>query len=176
MPVAADPQYPIGRFQPPDVISPAQRNSAILSLAEMPELLRESVRKLTQEQMNTPYRDGGWTVRQVVHHVADSHSTALFRVKKALTEDWPTVPGYSEKDFAMLPDVAAPAEWSLELIESVHARWVMLLQALEEPQWKRGFIHAERGRQSLDFVTLHYSWHSRHHVAHINHLRVQQGW
>lgn len=176
MPISSDPRYPIGQFVPPHEISPVELRSAILSLAEMPELLREAVRKLNTEQMNTPYRDGGWTVRQVVHHLADSHSTALFRLKKALTEDWPTVPGYSEKDFAMLPDVAAPAEWSLELIESVHARWVMLLQTLSEEQWKRGFIHAERGRQVLDFVTLHYAWHSRHHVAHINHLRAKQGW
>lgn len=176
MPVNFDPRYPIGKFAPPELISSAERRSAILSLAEMPELLREAVRKLTQEQLNTPYREGGWTVRQVIHHIADSHSTALFRVKKALTEDWPTVPGYSEAAFAALPDVSAPIEWSLELIESVHARWVMLLQALHDAQWARGFIHQERGRMALDFVTLNYAWHSRHHLAHITHLRSQQGW
>jgi len=171
-----DPRYPIGKFTPPELISTEDRRYAIVILAEMPELLREALRDLDAEQMSSPYREGGWTVRQLVHHIADSHMTAFLRVRKALTEDWPVVAGYDEKAFAMLGDIAAPAEWSLEIIESVHARWVMLLQSLTEEQWHRGFKHQERGPMALDYATLLYAWHSQHHVAHITALRKRQGW
>ena len=176
MSASQDPCYPIGKFVPPETITPEDRHNAILTLAEMPELLREAVRNFNAEQIDTPYRDGGWTVRQVVHHIADSHMTAFHRLRKALTEDWPEVPGYDERAFAELPDLAAPLEWSLELIESLHARWVMLLQALREDQWHRGFRHSERGPTALDLATLNYAWHSRHHVAHITRLRSRKGW
>lgn len=176
MPDAHDPRYPIGKFVAPEVITPEDRLDAMASLAEMPELLRDAIRPLSQAQINTPYRDGGWTVRQVVHHLADSHMTAFFRLRKALTEDWPTVEGYNEASFATLHDIAAPVEWSLELVEGVHARWVMLLQSMTEEQWHRGFNHSERGRMALDVATLLYAWHSRHHVAHITHLRSVKGW
>lgn len=176
MTVPHDPRYPIGDFSPPETITSAERQEAVLAIAEMPEQLREAVRGLNEEALNTPYREGGWTVRQVVHHLADSHMTAFFRLRKALTEDWPEVPGYDEKAFAALPDTTAPIEWSLELIESVHARWVMLLQALSEEQWHRGFRHMERGPMAVELATLLYGWHSRHHVAHIQHLRAQQSW
>jgi len=171
-----DPRYPIGKFTAPEVITEEDRRYAIVTLSEMPELLRDAIRPLSQPQINTPYREGGWTVRQVVHHVADSHMTAFFRLRKALTEDWPTVEGYNEQAFATLHDVSAPVEWSLELVESVHARWVMLLQSLTDEQWKRGFNHAERGKMAIDYATMLYAWHSLHHVAHITHLRVAQGW
>ena len=175
-PTAHDPHYPIGRFAAPDTITPEDRNYAILTLAEMPEQVREAVRGLDDDQLNTAYREGGWTVRQLVHHIADSHMTAFHRLRRGLTEDWPEVHGYNEKLFATLPDVSAPVEWSLEIIESVHARWVMVLQTLKEEQWARGFRHTERGRTRLDAATLLYAWHSRHHVAHITHLRAQEGW
>lgn len=171
-----DPRYPIGPFWRPEPILPDDRLHATLVLAETPEQLREAVRGLDDEQLNTPYREGGWTVRQVVHHLADSHSIAFARVRRALTEDWPEVHGYDEKAFAALPDTTAPVEWSLEIVESIHARWVMVLQGLTEEQWQRGFRHTERGRMALDLVILNYAWHSRHHVAHILHLRTQQGW
>ena len=171
-----DPRYPIGDFQAPEAITSEDRLDAMASLAEMPELLRESIRHLKPAQINTPYREGGWTVRQVVHHLADSHMTAFHRIRRALTEDWPEVHGYDEAAFATLHDVAAPVEWSLELVEGVHARWVMLLQSLTEEQWPRGFDHAERGRMNLEVATLLYAWHSRHHVAHIAHLRKARGW
>lgn len=171
-----DPRYPIGRFAVPDPITPEDLRFAVLAIAELPEQIREAVRALDDEQLNTPYREGGWTVRQVVHHVADSHMIAFARLRRALTEEWPQVHGYDEKAFAMLPDTAAPVEWSLEIIESVHARWVMLLQSFAGEQWARGFLHTERGPMRLDVATLLYAWHSRHHVAHINHLRSQQGW
>ena len=171
-----DPRFPKGNFEAPAVITPEDRRYAIGCLAEMPECLREAIRPLTAAQINTPYREGGWTVRQVVHHLADSHATAFFRVRKALTEDWPLVEGYDEGAFAQLHDMKAPVEWSLELVESVHARWVMLLQSLTEEQWKRGYTHAERGRMNLELTTLLYGWHSRHHVAHITQLRAGRGW
>lgn len=175
-PLEHDPRYPIGRFQPPATVTPEDRRYAILTLAELPEQMREAVRPLDPDQQNTPYRAEGWTVRQVVHHVADSHMTAFQRLRRALTEDWPEVHGYDEKAFALLPDIQAPVEWSLEIIEGVHARWVMVLQRLTEEQWARGFRHTERGATRLDLATMLYAWHSHHHVAHITHLRAQQGW
>jgi len=171
-----DPRYPIGKCAIPEVITPEDRRFAIMTLAEAPEQLREAIRKLSQDQINTPYREGGWTIRQVVHHVADSHMIAFYRLRKALTEDWPTVEGYNEGAFATLHDFSAPVEWSLEAVEAVHARWVMLLQSLSEEQWERGFTHAERGRMNIEHATLLYAWHSRHHIAHITHLRSRKGW
>lgn len=171
-----DPRYPIGKCAIPEVIAVEDRRYAIMTLAEAPEQLREAIRKLSQDQINTPYREGGWTIRQVVHHVADSHMIAFFRLRKALTEDWPNVEGYNESAFASLHDFSAPVEWSLEAVEAVHARWVMLLQSLTEEQWERGFTHAERGRMNIEHATLLYAWHSRHHIAHITHLRSRKGW
>ena len=171
-----DPRYPIGKFSPPELISSEDRRHAIAAIAAMPEMLREAVGGLSDAQLDTPYREGGWTVRQLVHHIADSHMTAFLRLRKALTEDWPVVAGYDEKAFTTLADTAAPAEWSLEIIESVHARWVMLLQSLTDEQWKRGFKHEERGPMALDYATMLYAWHSQHHVAHITALRSRQGW
>jgi len=176
MPVSMDLRYPVGTCKTPGTITPEDRRYALLTIAEMPECLREALRNLDQEQMNTPYREGGWTVRQVVHHLADSHMTAFHRIRRALTEEMPTVQGYDEAAFAVLPDVVAPAEWSLELIEAVHARWVMMMQALSEEQWKRGYNHVERGVTTIEEATLLYAWHSLHHVAHITRLRARQGW
>lgn len=173
---ATDPRYPIGRFERPETISSEDRANAIATLAELPEQLRNAVEGLGSAQLNTPYRDGGWTVRQLVHHIADSHMNAFIRVRLALTEDWPTIKPYDEKAWATLHDSAAPIEWSLELVESLHARWVMLLQSLSEEQWMRGYRHPENGEITLDAVTLLYAWHSRHHVAHITHLRASEGW
>ena len=171
-----DPRYPIGKFTPPATISSADRNSAIQTIAEMPKRLREAVHGLGDERLNTPYRDGGWTVRQVVHHLADSHMTAFHRLRRALTEDWPVVHGYNEKAFAVLPDGIAPVEWSLDVIDGLHARWAMLLETLIEEQWQRGLKHTERGPSTLEATTMLYAWHSRHHVAHITDLRVRKGW
>ncbi len=171
-----DLRYPIGPFRAPEEISPDDLQMAITTLAELPSELRNAVRGLDATQTDTPYREGGWTVRQVVHHLADSHMNAMVRVKLALTEEWPTIKPYDEAAWARLHDAAGPMEWSLELIESLHARWVMLLQSLQPPQWKRGYVHPESGRQSLARATLLYAWHSRHHVAHIQHLRQREEW
>jgi uncharacterized damage-inducible protein DinB len=171
-----DPRYPVGRFAPPSTITPDDRTDAIATLAELPEQLRNAVDGLSFAQLSTPYREGGWTLRQVVHHVADSHMNAVIRVKLALTEDWPTIKPYDEVAWAKLHDVAAPIEWSLELIESLHARWVMLLQSLNDEQWKRGCHHPENGPMTVEQLTLLYAWHSRHHVSHITHLRARENW
>ena len=115
-------------------------------------------------------------MRQLVHHIADSHMNAFIRVRLALTEDWPVIKPYDEKAWALLHDSVAPVEWSLELVEALHARWVMLLQSFKDEQWARGYRHPESGEVPLDVATLMYAWHSRHHVAHITHLRAQEGW
>jgi DinB superfamily len=171
-----DLRYPIGRFTKPAVISKDDVVSSIGTLAEFPGQLRNAVDGLDQTQWNTLYREDGWTVRQVVHHVADSHMNASIRVRLALTEDWPTIKLYDEAAWANLHDSSAPAEWSLELIESLHARWVMLLQSLDDQQWQRGFTHPENGRMTIEYATLLYAWHSRHHLSHITHLRDREGW
>lgn len=171
-----DPRYPVGKFEAPEAITSEDRRYAIATLAEMPELLRDAVRGLSEEQIDTPYRDGGWTLRQVVHHVADSHMAAMHRLQRALTEDWPEVHGYKEAAFATLHDVSAPVEWSLDVLEGLHARWVMLLQSMTEEQWQRGVKHSERGKMGLELSTVLYAWHSRHHVAHITQLRAAKGW
>ena len=171
-----DPRYPIGKFEMPANLTPQRRAEAIAEIASTPKKLRAAVAGLNDAQLDTPYRDGGWTVRQVVHHVPDSHMNAFIRVRLALTEDWPTIKPYNEAAWATLHDSTAPIEWSLELLESLHARWVMLLQSLTGEQWQRGFRHPESGPMTIEYATLVYGWHSRHHVAHINHLRAAQGW
>lgn len=174
--IDVDPRFPIGVFESPASISADERTGAVASIAELPEQLRNAVDGLSSAQLGTPYREGGWTLRQVVHHVADSHMNAFIRVKLALTEDWPKVKPYDEGAWAKLHDMAAPVEWSLELVEALHARWVMLLQSLAEQQWQRGYLHPEDGRVTVELSALTYAWHSRHHVAHITHLRAKEGW
>jgi uncharacterized damage-inducible protein DinB len=172
----SDARYPVGTFVRPEVITLDERIDAIATLAELPEKLRNAVEGLSSSQLSTPYRDGGWTLRQVVHHVADSHMNAFIRIRLALTEDWPTIKPYDQAAWAKLHDAAAPVEWSLELVEALHARWVMLLQSLGEPQWQRGYHHPEDGPVTVELAALIYAWHSRHHVAHITHLRAKEDW
>ena len=176
LPRDVDPKYPVGKFQRPETITADERIAAMEAIAEMPQNLRNAADDLDNAQLDTPYRDGGWTVRQLIHHIADSHMQAFIRVRHALTEDWPNINAYNEKSWATLHDAVAPAEWSIELIESLHARWVMLLQSLTEDQWQRGFTHPELGRVSIEAATLLYGWHCRHHTAHITHLRAKEGW
>ena len=176
-PLTDDPRYPIGRFVRPAAIRADEVKAAVRDLAELPEQLRNAVDGLEEEQLATPYRDGGWTVRQLVHHIADSHMQAFARVRLALSEDNPVIKAYDENAWALMYDsLAAPVEWSLELIESLHARWVMMLQSLDEGQWKRAFVHPERGPQTIEMATLLYAWHSKHHVTHITHLRAKNRW
>lgn len=174
-----DPRYPIGRFKAPriDIALPAgERDDAIATLAQLPEQLRNALDGMDERGLATPYREGGWTVHQLVHHIADSHMNAFIRVRLALTEDLPRITPYNQDAWAALHDSSAPVEWSLELVESLHARWVMMLQSLTDTQFQRGFVHPEHGTQTVEYATLLYAWHSRHHLAHITHLRNAMGW
>ena len=174
-PAVIDPRFPIGKFRRAEA-NLTDHAAHLAVLAALPENLRAAIEGLSTAQLDTPYRDGGWTVRQLVHHVADSHMNACIRIRLALTEDWPTIKPYNEAAWAELHDSVAPVEWSLELIESLHARWVMLLQSLTEAQWKRGFVHPEIGRLTVEESVVMYGWHSRHHLAHITHLRSREKW
>ena len=175
--IIPDPRYPVGRWQRTEAVTPQMREEALRTLGELPDDLRHAVAHLHADQLATPYRDGGWTVQQVVHHVADSHSNMYHRVRFALTEREPTIKVYDEKLWAELHDsVAAPVEWSLALLEALHARLLMLLRSLSEEQWQRRFVHPVNGPMSLDTTAQLYAWHSRHHVAHITHLRKARGW
>jgi hypothetical protein len=171
-----DPRFPIGRFSPPASSLPGVRAAHIQTLRILPERLRAAVAGLTDAQLDTPYRDGGWTVRQVVHHVPDSHMNCYVRFKLALTEDWPTIKGYDEAAWANLPDSRMPVEISLDLVAALHGRWVALLETLTEDDFQKGYEHPQMGRQNLARVVALYDWHSRHHTAHITSLRARRGW
>jgi hypothetical protein len=171
-----DLRYPIGKFSPPAANTPAVRAGQIETLRLLPERLRSAVAGLNDSQLDTPYRDGGWTVRQVVHHFADSHANSYVRFKLALTEDWPTIKPYDEAAWARLPDSRMPLEPSFEFLSGVHARLVGLLDSMSDEDFQRGFSHPERGRVTLATNLGIYDWHSRHHVAHITSLRSRMGW
>ena len=171
-----DLRYPIGVFAPVDP-SAAVRQKAIAEIAALPRLLAGAVKELTDTQLDTLYRPGGWTVRQVVHHVADSHINAFVRLKLALTEERPTVAGYDEKKFAELPDTRLPVDVSLQLLRSLHTRWTALYRDMPDGAWARMFSHPEYPEPlTLDWQVQMYAWHSRHHVAHITTLRQREGW
>lgn len=172
-----DLRYPIGRLAPSAASLPGIRVAQIETLRLLPERLRVAVRGLNNNQLDTPYRDGGWTVRQVVHHVADSHSVCLMRFKLALTEDWPTINPYDEGAWANLADSRRlPVDVSILLIEALHMRWVALLESLTDEDFQKGFNHPERGRLDLATTLAIYDWHCRHHTAHITGLRARMGW
>lgn len=172
-----DLRFPIGRFQSPVALTPEERTAAVETLREFPFKLRAAVEDLSDEQLGTPYREAGWTVRQLVHHVADSHLNAYARMRLALTEDWPTVKPYQEALWAELADAReAPLSPSLDLLTCLHARWVFLLASLVEQEWSSGYLHPESGKQSLEQVLALYDWHSRHHLAHVTGLRARMHW
>jgi uncharacterized damage-inducible protein DinB len=175
-PPAADPRYPVGKFRRAEA-NLTDHPAHIAILAALAENLRAAIDRLSDAQLDTPYRDGGWTVRQLLHHIADSHMNAYVRMRLALTEDWPTIKPYDEALWANLPDArTAPVDLSLQLIEALHARWILLLSSLEGDQWQRGYVHPENGRQSLAEAVALYAWHCRHHTAHITELRKRRGW
>ncbi|HEY1806810.1 MAG TPA: bacillithiol transferase BstA [Terracidiphilus sp.] len=176
MPDQEDLRYPIGKLQPPAESTPAVRAAEIETLRRLPGQLRVAVAGLSESQLDTPYRDGGWTVRQVVHHFADSHANSYVRFKLALTEDWPTIKPYDEAAWARLPDSRQAIEPSLIFIDGLHARLVELLESMSEEDFERGFNHPERGRVNLATNLAIYEWHSRHHTAHITNLRARKGW
>jgi hypothetical protein len=172
-----DPRYPIGPFTVPGSLTAAERARCIDQIAAAPEGLRRAVAGLTAAQLDTPYRDGGWTVRQVVHHVPDSHLNAYVRFKLGLTEDRPAIKTYEEKDWALTPEVAAvPIGVSLDLLEALHLRWVALLRAMSAADFARTITHPEWGTPTLEQMLAQYAWHGRHHTAHITTLRERMGW
>ena len=173
----SDLQYPVGKFQDPGEITGARRQAFIAEIAATPAKLRAAVAGLTDEQLDTPYRPNGWTVRQVVHHVPDSHVNAYVRFKLGLTEAEPTIKPYDEKQWAELADgKTGPVEVSLALLETLHRRWTLLLRALPEDVFRRSFRHPDLGLLTLDTQLAIYEWHGRHHVAHITTLRERMGW
>jgi hypothetical protein len=176
--VSPDLRYPIGPFVVPDEVKPVERTGLIDRVAAAPASLRAAVAGLTPAQLDTPYRPGGWTVRQVTHHVPDSHMGAYARFKLALTERVPIIKPYDEARWAELPDTAGTnLETSLRLLEALHERWLVLLHALGSAEWALGYFHPERGRVlRLDQTLALYAWHGRHHVAHVTRLREREGW
>lgn len=172
----SDPRYPIGKFQR-EPFTADKKKQWIEEIAATPGRLRAAVQGLSSEQLDTPYREGGWTVRQVVHHVPESHMNAYIRFKLALTEDVPTIKPYMEDRWAKLEDVGkTPIEVSLALLDSLHQRWVILLRSLREEEFERKFRHPELGELTLGTNLGLYAWHGRHHVAHITSLRERMGW
>lgn len=171
-----DLRYPIGRFTPPTSFDPAVRVDHITALRLLPGSLQAAVSGLNHSQLDTPYRDGGWTVRQLVHHIADSHANAYIRTKLALTEDWPIIKPYDQDAWARLEDSNLPVDGSLAMVSAIHERWVALLESLADADFQRGYNHPENGRQNLATVLAIYAWHSRHHTAHITGLRSRQNW
>jgi hypothetical protein len=171
-----DPRFPVGKFAPvADPGADVLRASAA-ELSALPANLRAAVAGLTDAQLDTPYRDGGWTVRQLVHHVADSHMNGLIRVKLALTEDSPTIKPYAQQHWANLPDAKLPIELSLKILDGVHERLDAIVSAMTPDDYAKTFVHPENGLTRLDNWVQLYAWHSRHHVAHITELRKARGW
>jgi hypothetical protein len=173
----SDLRYPIGKFTFDGSLTEKQRNQFIDGIEQAPAKLRAAVSGLSPQQLDTAYRPDGWTVRQVVHHVADSHLNAYLRFKWALTEDEPTIKPYYEDRWAELEEArSAPIEISLALLESLHKRWVWMLRSIKPEGWKRTFRHPERGLMGLEKNLGLYAWHGKHHVAHITSLRERMKW
>jgi len=172
-----DPRFPIGKFHYEGPPSEPQKQAFLNDIAQTPANVRAAVAGLSAAQLDTPYRDGGWTVRQVVHHVPDSHLNAYVRFKLALTEDEPTIKPYAEDRWAELADTKqTPIEVSLTMTDSLHDRWVRLMRSLTPNQWQRSFKHPEMGPMTLEKTLALYSWHGKHHVAHITELRKRMAW
>ena len=170
-------RYPTGRFVRPEALTSDQRRAAIDTIAGTPSQLRAAVRGLNDTQFDTPYRPGGWTVRQVIHHVPDSHANAYCRFKLALTEDTPTIKPYDESAWAQLEDSrSTPIETSLTLLDVLHDRWVRVLRAMTSSDFSRRLNHPDNGIMSLDQLLAMYAWHGPHHVAHVTRLREREQW
>ena len=175
--MSEDLRYPVGQFKWDEDVTPERRHVLIGQIGEAPRQLRLAVEGLSPEQLNTPYRPGGWTVRQVVHHVPDSHLNSYLRFKWARTEDDPAIKTYHEDRWSELPDArTGPPEVSLALLDALHRRWVLLLRSLADEDYRRTFKHPEWGAVPLDKALALYAWHGRHHVAHIMRLRERERW
>lgn len=171
-----DERYPIGKFTPVPSLTLAERGTCIEQVAAAPAVFRDAVAGLNDAQLDTRYRTGGWTVRQVAHHLPDSHMNAYMRFKWGLTEENPSIKTYEEKDWAETPETRAPIAMSLDLLTALHKRWVALLRAMRPEDFARTIKHPEWGRPSLDTLLALYAWHGRHHTAHVTALRGRMGW
>jgi uncharacterized damage-inducible protein DinB len=173
----SNPRYPIGKFNGQEPANEAERKRFISDIEEHPGKLKAAVQGLSAHQLDTPYRDGGWTVRQVIHHVPDSHLNSYIRFKLALTEDAPTIKPYMEDRWAELKDSSlTPVDVSVSLLQLLHKRWVLLLRSLTAAEWQRTYRHPELGLMTLDKTVALYAWHGKHHVAHVTNLREKMGW
>ena len=172
-----DLRYPVGRANLQVTLDAAQRKDLIRQISETPKQLRAAVTGLSKKQLDTSYRDGGWTIRQVLHHIPDSHLNAYVRFKLALTENIPTIKLYEETAWALLGDTKlANPEWSLTLMDVLHKRWVVLLNSMSENDFSRYLNHPEKGKLNLNQMLCMYAWHGNHHVAHITSLKERMGW
>ncbi len=170
-------RYPLGRFDPRDELSPGDRRELIDRIAAFPEAFRAALDDLDDDQLDTPYRPDGWTLRQVAHHVPDSHLNAYLRFKLAVTEDRPTIRTYEQDEWSTLSDARSlPVGPSLDLLDALHQRWTWWLRTLTEEQWARRFVHPEFGEMGLDTLLQLYAWHGHHHLAHVTGLREREGW
>lgn len=171
-------KYPIGKFNVPETITPELLNECIGVIETFPVKLKQEVEKLTDEQLDTPYRPDGWTIRQVVNHCSDSHMNSLMRFKLALTEDRPTIRPYFEDRWAELADSRTmPINAALKILDGIHERWIILLKSLSAKQLNRSFVHPEHGKEStLEETICMYAWHCQHHLAHITNLKKEQAW
>lgn len=172
-----DLRFPIGKFEPKDVYSPADIEQNIVRIASLPARLEDAVAGLSDAHLDTPYREGGWTVRQVVHHVPDSHLNAYVRTKWTLTEESPLIKAYFEKEWVLTPETSAEPELSLTLLKALHRKWVTLLKGLTPAQYRRAFTHPETGKLvTIERLTGLYAWHGDHHLAHITSLKKRMNW
>jgi len=170
-------QYPVGKFRAPEKATQADREQWIESIATAPARFRDAASSLTTTELDTPYREGGWTARQVIHHVPESHMNAYIRFKLALTEDNPVIKPYDEAAWARLEDVAvAPIQASLNLLEALHERWVVLMRGMSEADWQRKYVHPEYGNaRTLEYTLALYAWHGDHHVGHVRSVQGKSG-
>lgn len=171
-----DLRFPIGEFTLPGSLAPAHRERSVEEIRAAPAQLRAATRGLTEAQLDTPYRPEGWSSRQVVHHLVDSHLNSYVRLKLALTEEVPTIRTYDEGRWAELPDAAAPIDGSLDLLEALHDRWIYLWRRLADADWERRLRHPDLGEMCVDELLAFYAWHGKHHIAHVTELRRREGW
>jgi len=171
-----DQRFPIGKFSYAGPMSAEQKNECLDEIEQTPSRMRAAVAGLSDTQLDTPYREGGWTVRQVVHHVPDSHMNAFIRLRLALTENNPTIKTYEESEWAKLADAKAPIAVSQTLLDALHDRWDITWRSLKEPDFARPLIHPDSGQKNVDWLLFIYEWHGKHHTAHITHLRKQKSW
>ena len=174
--MSEDLRFPIGKFDKNMEITPESRREFIKTISDLPENLEKAIENLNEEQLDTPYRPEGWTVRQTVHHIADSHLNSFIRFKLALTEDVPTIRPYYEDRWAELADSEMPVDVSMKIIEGIHSRWAKLLNAMSDEDFQRKLNHPESGEWTLEKMLALYDWHSKHHTAHITKLRERNNW